>query len=147
MDQTPSSFDLLELQTALTRHVTTDYFPDQQCSYCISLPRQAIGEFWSALIAFFHANMEQVSKAYVDSAEWQIQVLVGRIRCFLREKFVAQGSGRLFRDYPTPTRVLGRQRCRYRNLVVRLCQLPRPKINSVPLIASLQGYVLAPTIA
>jgi hypothetical protein len=69
MAQTPSSFDLLELQTALARHVTTNHIPlIQPCSYCTSLPRQAIDEFWAALTAFVRANMEQVSNAYVDHA-------------------------------------------------------------------------------
>ena len=65
MARTPSSFDLLELQSALVRHLYTESLR-QKCSSCTSLPRGAIDEFWTALTTFVHGNMEQVSNAYVD---------------------------------------------------------------------------------
>ena len=65
MARTPSSFDLLELQSALVRHLYTESLR-QKCSSCTSLPRGAIDEFWTALTTFVYGNMEQVSNAYVD---------------------------------------------------------------------------------
>jgi hypothetical protein len=65
MARTPSSFDLLELQSALVRHLSADFL-HQRCSSCTSLPRQVVDEFWTALTTFIHGNMEQVSMAYVD---------------------------------------------------------------------------------
>jgi|SRR5216684_2652051 len=64
MAWTPSSFDLFEFQSALTRHVIT--FENYQCSSCKSLSGQTIEKFWTALTAFVHLNMEQVSKASLD---------------------------------------------------------------------------------
>ena len=75
--RTPSSFDVFEFQGALTQHLrrptaSTDppvifafLLSSSQCS-CTSIPRQMIDEFWTALTAFVHANMEQVSKAHLD---------------------------------------------------------------------------------
>jgi hypothetical protein len=104
--RSPSSFDLFEFQSALLRHLSSPTgFISLKCSSCASLPRQVIDEFWTALTAFVHANMKQVSKAHVDYVMQQIQVLVGRIGFLLREKFVVRGSYRLF---PAPSRVPGR---------------------------------------
>ena len=66
MAQSPSSFHIFEFQSALAKHLTkpeASYFSSTgQCSFCASLPRQAIDELWKALTAFVHANAEQVRK-------------------------------------------------------------------------------------
>jgi hypothetical protein len=67
MAWTPSSFDLFEFQSALTRHIIT--FENYQCSSCKSLPGQTIEKVWAALTAFVHLSMEQVSKASLDSVK------------------------------------------------------------------------------
>ena len=106
--RSPSSFDLFEFQSALLRHLSTptgSFSLTMQCSSCASLPREVIDEFWTALTAFVHANMEQVSKTHVDYVMQEIQVLVGRIGLLLREKFIVQGSYQLL---PAPSRVPGR---------------------------------------
>jgi hypothetical protein len=67
ISRTPSFFDLFEFQSALLRHlsISTGSFLTLQCSSCVSLPRKAIDEFWTALTAFVHTNMEQVSNTHI----------------------------------------------------------------------------------
>ena len=105
--KTPSFFDLFEFQSALLRHLTNptgSFSLTLQCSSCSSLPKKTIDEFWMALTAFVHTNMEQVSNAHFGFDVWRIKVFVGRIG-FLRENPAIQGSCRLF---PAPARVPGR---------------------------------------
>ena len=78
ISKTPSSFDLFEFQSALLRHLTNptgSFSLTLQCSSCASLPRKVIDEFWTALTAFVHTNMEQVSNAHIFHVVWPIRVL------------------------------------------------------------------------
>jgi hypothetical protein len=57
---TPSSFNTFQFQSALARHVSNGNLV-QRCSFCACLPEEALDKFWTALTAFVHANIEEVS--------------------------------------------------------------------------------------
>ena len=74
MAQSPSSFHIFEFQSALAKHLSTTgtkaphYLSNEQCSFCASLPRQAMDELWKALTTFIHVNEEQVRKPMLTTS-------------------------------------------------------------------------------
>ena len=69
--QTPSYFDIMEFQTTLASHVSTD-----GCKQCLSVPRQAMHTFWTALTNFINENIAEasvVNMSFCDSCNNNVQ--------------------------------------------------------------------------
>ena len=69
--QTPSYFDIMEFQTTLACHVSNDW-----CKQCLSVPRQAMHTFWTALTNFINENIAKasvVNMSFCDSCNNDVQ--------------------------------------------------------------------------
>jgi hypothetical protein len=55
----PNLFDLIEFNVALARHIGDEAKSQKRCA-CVSLPSQAIRNFWNALASVVHSSFEEV---------------------------------------------------------------------------------------